>query len=723
MPRVTTIQTNFTSGEITPRLYGRVDLERYNNGAAVLENVIPLLQGGARRRDGLRYVAAAKNATKAARLVAFVFSTTQAYVLEIGDQYIRFFKDGVQIAGPYEIATSLLEAELFDFDYAQGADTMVVTHQVHFPARLRRFADNNWVYDNIPFDVQPFDEIGDSFANSLTLSLATVGAGRTATASGATFLDGDVGRTIFYQGGFATITGYTSATVVTITISSVFPSVNVPASLWTLGGSPQETITPGASSPIETATTLTSAALNIWRATDVGKWVRVNGGLMLITIYTSGTVVTALIKEPLTGVVAAPKNSWTLEANVWSVANGYPRACTFYQQRLVLGGSSAFPQTFWGSSTGAYLDFTLGVFDDDAISYTLASDQINPIIHLVAGKILFALTYGGEFTVKGGIEKAITPTNVQVDSQTAYGAASVRPVRAAKDILFLQRSLLKLRAMAYDIDTGEYDAPDLAVFAEHLTQPGIKDMTYAQDPDPIVYAPRTDGVVASMTVSRVQEVTAWARQITDGVVESGCTVPSTSGDQTYVLVRRTVNGATVRYIERFDPAMVYSMDSAITSTVGGAGQAVWPAAHLIGKTVDCVADGFYMGQFVVDGGGNVTLPRNANATVIGLPFTHKVTMLTPEIQTGTGSSQGNSMRTSEVTARFLSTYTCDVNADTIDFAAFGGGLLDQAPQAFSGVKRLETLGWERGSSDLTLGSSKPFPWHLLDVIRKFGVND
>jgi hypothetical protein len=725
MPRLTTVQTNFTAGEISPRALGRIDAPFYNNAAEFMENVIPLVQGGARRRDGLRFVAAAKFPDKAARVIPFVFSTTEAYVLEVGDQYIRFFKDGVPIAGPYEIATNLLESMLFDFDYAQGADTMIVTHQAVFPSRLRRFADNNWVYDSIPFDVQPFDEIGDSFANSLTLSAASVGAGRTATASAATFLNGDVGRTIYYQGGFATITAFTSSTQVTITITSAFPSVNVPASLWTLGSSPQETVTPGASDPIETVTTLTAAALNIWRSTDVGKFVRINGGLMQITGFTSTTVVQATIKEPLTGVVAAPKNSWSLESSVWSTQNGYPRACTFYQQRLVFGGSPAFPQTLWGSSTGAYLDFTLGFFDDDGFSYTLASDQINPIIHLVAGKVLFVLTYGGEFTVKGGVEKPVTPTNVQVDSQTAYGVAGVRPVRAGKDVIFAQRSLTKLRAMSYDIDTGEYDAPDLTVFAEHITQPAVKDLTYAQEPDPIGYAVRTDGVVATLTISPVQEVTAWARQVSSGaggVIESSCTVPSANGDQTYCVVRRTVNGATVRYIERFDPSLVYSMDSAVVGA-SGPGTDVWSAAHLIGASVDCVADGFYMGRFTVSGGGTITLPRNAFNVVIGLPFRNRVKLLPPEVQTGTGSAQGNAMRTSEVSARFRDTYTCDVNGKLIDFAKFGGGLLGQAPQAFTGVKRQEELGWERGDSPLELGSDLPFPWHLLSVIRKFTVND
>jgi hypothetical protein len=803
MPRVTTVQTNFTAGEVSPRILGRTDMERYAAGSETLENVVILLQGGIRRRDGLRFSAAARYPTKAARLIPFVFSTTDAYVVELGDQYARFYKNNAQVlettfaisaatqANPvvvtavghnfangdevhiegvlgmlelngrsfkvagvagnnfnlqdlnavnvngsgfgayssagtvgrvYTISTSVLEAQLFATGYVQGADTMVITHASLPTQRLRRFSDTSWSQDAIPFDVQPFDEIGDSFANTLTLSLATVGAGRTATASAATFLNGDVGRTIYYQGGFATITGFTSTTVVTITISAAFASVNIPASVWTLGGSPQETVTPGAKDPIETSTTLTSAALNIWRSSDVGKWVRINGGLMLVTSYTSATVVQATVKEALTSVVAAPKNSWSLEANVWSAANGYPRACTFYQQRLVLAGSTAFPQTVWASSTGAYLDFTLGPYDDDAFAYTLASDQINPIIHMASSKALFALTYGGEFTIRGGVEKAVTPTSVQVDSQTAYGAGQPRPLRAGKNILFAQRSLLKLRAMGYDIDRGEYDAPDITAFSEHITSSGIKDIAFAQEPDPLVIVPRVDGVVATMTLSEKQDVAAWSRQVVDGVVESACTIPTATGDQIWMLIKRTVNGATVRYVEFFDPSMVYSLDCAITGT-SGAGTATWYGlAHLEGRSVQCVADGFYLGAFTVTG-GKITLPRTAKAVVIGLGFSHKAKPLTPEIQTGTGSAQGNAMRTSEVTIRFLNTYSCDVNGDTIDFAAFGSSLLGVPPASFTGVKRGEELGWERGSSDLEIGSSLPYPWHVLSIVRKFTVND
>src|SRR6185436_14441445 len=100
-------------------------------------------------------------------------------------------------------------------------------------------------------------------------------------------------------------------------------------------------------------------------------------------------------------------------------------------------------------------------------------------------------------------------------------------------------------------------------------------------------------------------------------------------------------------------------DSALTGTSVG-GQAVWPAAHLEGKQVDCVADGRYMGRFTVTG-GSFTLPRNAFNVQYGLPYTSRIKLLTPEIGTSEGSAQGNAMSTHEVVIRFLGSYACKVN--------------------------------------------------------------
>lgn len=722
MPRVTIVQTNFTAGELSPRVHGRIDVARYQNGAEILENCWPVVHGGAVRRDGSLYVATAKNANKRARLIPFIFSSSQAYVLEFGDLYMRVYTQNAQVltgsATPYEIVTPFTEAMLSTLDYSQGADTMFITHPSLPPYRLRRFGDAAWDLGAAPFLTQPFDEIGDTFNVILTLGSAGVGTGISCTAASGVFLAADVGRSIFYRGSVALITGFTSATVVTVSITSAFGSVTVPANEWTLTGSPQTTLTPTDKDPVEKSTTLTAAA-NAFRTSDVGKFVRINGGLLQITAFTSALIVTATIKQVLSAVSAAQVNGWSLEASVWNAANGYPSTVTLYEQRLILGGSTAYPQTVWGSAIGAYLDFLLGDFDDDGFAYTLASDQINPIVHLGSMSALMVFTYGGEFTMVGGIEKPITATNVQAKNRSAYGANSSRPVRVGEEMFFVQRAGSKVRAASYNEDTGQYGAPDLSLLSEHLTKPGLGDLAYQQEPDPLVWSVRSDGVMPTLTISREQDVVGWARQTTDGIFESVASIPSANGDQVWALAQRTVNGATVRYVERFDPTVM--MDCGIKGT-SGPGANVWTnLGHLQGKTVDCVADGRYMGTFVV-AGAQITLPRNAFAVTIGLHYTSTIKMLTPEIQTGTGTAQGNAMSTSEVTVSFIGTIGCKVNGSDIAFRDFGSGLLDQAAVPFTGVKRIEKLQWDRGSSDITLTQDLPFPWHIRNVTRTFTVN-
>ncbi|MFM2288849.1 MAG: hypothetical protein RL684_1992, partial [Pseudomonadota bacterium] len=581
MPRVTTIQTNFTGGEFSPRVMGRVDIDRYPNGCQTIENALPLIHGGVTNRYGSTFVVPAKFAAKKSRLIPFISSSSLAYVLEFGDLYMRVFTNSAQVLSapltPYEVATPYLEANLPDLDYCQVADTMFLFHPTNAIYRNRRFSDAGWDLSAAPFSVMPVDEIGDFPAATVTLSLATVGAARVATASVATFLASDVGRTIAYNGGTFTITVFTDTQHVTGDISTPFVSVNLPASGWNLTGSPATSVTPGASTPVGTSTTLT-AAVNAWRTTDVGKFVEINGGRLLIAGFTSALIVQATIKQELTGVVAAPTGSWSLLNGVWSAANGYPRTGTIHQQRLWAAGSPGFPQTFWGSSIGLYLDYTLTTLDDDAIAYTIGSDAANPIRHLASAKVLTALAYSGEFTIKGGIEKAITPTNIQVDDQTNYGSGPIRPIRIGNTLVFSQRNVKKLRQMKYAAVYDSYDSAEITAVSEHITGPGVADMCYAAEPDPILWCVRSDGVIATLTISEEQNVKAWARQTTAGLYESVATIPTASGDQTWAVVNRTVGGATVRYIEIFDSSVL--LDCAIKGT-SGPGAAVWTGlSHL-----------------------------------------------------------------------------------------------------------------------------------------------
>lgn len=720
MPRLTLNQTNFTAGEVSPRMLGRVDIARYQNGAEIIENAWPVIHGGCVRRDGTLLCSPAKYPDKNCRLIPYVFNASQAYMVEMGDLYVRIhFADGtysgIELVSPY--AHTILDR----LDYVQGADTMFIFCNTVPVYRLRRITNTEWSLAPAPFVTKPFDEKGIDFLTTFTIDNPAVGTGRTATAAEPAFLAADVGREIWSGGGVAKITAVTSATVATVEVTNAFSATTRPT--WSLKGSPQTTNTLSAATPVGASVSMTLGAAG-WRASDVGKFVKINSGLLEIATYTSATVVSGIIRSAPTSAVASPANAWSLEASVWNDIDGYPGAGTLYEQRLALGGSTNYPQTIWESRTGEYLNFELGTKDDDAISYNLSSDQINPILHIGQINALIPLTYGGEFTVSGGVEKAITPTNVRAKNPSVYGCNRVRPVRIGNELYFVQRAGRKLRAMAYKYDSDTFGSPDMSVLSEHATKSGVIDMAYQQEPESILFMVRADGVMATMTVDRDQDVIGWARQITDGAYESVASIPTVTGDQVWTVVRRNIGGVNVRYIERFTDGV--RVDSGVNATSVGGATAWGGLAHLEGKMVDIVADGVVMQQQLVTG-GQVTIPRPAFATSIGLNFKTRIKTLTPEASGNIGSSQGNSMRIGEVTLRFLDTIGCKVKgkglAQTISFRNLGEGVLDQPPESFIGVKRIENLGWDRGEASLEIMQDQPLPFHLLNVIKKIQIND
>lgn len=829
MPKVKTVQTNFTAGEVSPKCYGRFDVARYQNGAESLENCIVDIQGAANRRQGTQFIAAAKLDGQRCMLVPFVFSTTQSYLLEFGHNYVRFYlaSGGQILAGgvPYELATPWTEAMLADLDYTQGADTMFLFHPDVPTQTLKRLASDNWSLQPAAWTVQPFDEVGDRFGVTLTLSDATVGTGRTLTAGGSVFLSADVGRRITGPGsGQALITGYTSATQVTADVTEAFASTTIAGNEWVLQDSPQGSLKPSAKDPVgaeitltfEESTTVTlgptqaiaglahdgvstvtvtvpghgfasgqtvqidgcdptgyngtysitvldvdtftytrspnpGAAVTLgtarssssstttvegWRSQDVGKFIEINSGLVQLTAVDSPTVARGVIKKELSADVAAPANGWILESSVWSSFDGYPRTGAFYEQRLVTAGSRRFPQGIWGSRNGLYYDFTQGTDDDEGFTFELPSTgQINPIIRMVAATVLLPLTFGAEFTLHGGVEKPLTPTNVQIRGRSVYGCNQVKPVRIGAEVLFVQRANRKVRALSYDPDTYAYRAPDLTVLADHITSSGIVAMAYQQEPasqqdelqEPasLLWCVRADGKMAVMTLDRDEGVTAWTPQSTDGAYESVACVPRPDGgDETWVVVRRTINGQTRRYVERFEDG--YLMDCAVKGS-DAVGKATWGGlGHLEGRQVWCKGDGVFMGLYTV-AGGQITLERDAKAVEIGLPYTNQVKMLRPEVQMGDGTAQASMMSTSRVLPLVRDTTGCIVDTgdgfpEEIPFRTFGDELLDRPPEIVSGYESVGTLGWHQSDSPLTLIQDKPYPFHLLAVVREITFN-
>lgn len=516
MPKAVPIITNFTAGELSPRLNARVDIAKYPNGCRQCQNFFVHPHGGATRRSGLRYVADVKTHSKKVRLVRFVYSTVQAYVLEFGDQYMRVFRNQGQVlsgAAAYEIATPYLEADLFELKFCQSADVLYIAHPDYAPRRLTRTGHTAWTLTAITF--------GSSVTTPGTPTVTWSGAGPN--------------------------TDYSY--VITAIDSNFFES---------LASSPGT-----ARGPASTALTSTSYINLTWApvagAVEYGIYREKSG------IY--GRIGRAVGTNYMDiGDVNPDYGDCPPEAkNPFSGASNYPRCAAFYQQRLAWAGTDNKPQTVWLSKTGepVNLDYSSPPRDADACEFTLDSDQVNVIRWMVPTQVLMMGTSGGEWRISGTSGGGITPTDVEARREGLHGSSNVAPLAVGNVVLYIDRHGKRVRELVYNLDTDGYVSPDLLLLAEHMTRSyTIVDWAWQADPHSIAWAVRSDGVLLGLTYMRDNEVVAWHRHVTQGEVESVCVIPGDDRDEVWVSVKRTINGSTKRFVElleaEFDPAGVAS---------------------------------------------------------------------------------------------------------------------------------------------------------------------
>lgn len=464
----------------------------------------------------------------------------------------------------------------------------------------------------------------------------------------------------------------------------------------------------------------TSSNSEVWRATDVGAYVSINGGMAQITAFIDKTTVNAKVLRAFASKEPAGAGEWQLMTPAWNATKGYPRAVTINKQRLLYAGSPGYPQNMWASEIQGYLNFQFGTADDEAFRFELDGPRNSPILHLAPAKQLLVLTEADEMSLKGGNEKPITATNIQKTDESTAGSTYVRPVKVGNEILFVQAAGKKIMAAAYRFDIDGFGSPERTVFASHITGAGVTQMAHQKEPDSLLYAVRTDGQMAVCAYDIEQEVVGWSRWITQGLFESICTVPTATAEDAYAIVNRTIGGATKRYVEVFDPEML--VDCGITGA-SGPGQATWTGlGHLEGKLVQCWADGVNMGEFTVTGGA-ITLPRNANSVQIGLGFTCLVEMLQPEVGGNGTTAQGSQVHVNEVILRLLDTTAAKINGRDVPFRRFGAELLDLPPAPFTGDVRGTTLSDTIFTTSQIITQPYPLPFHLLDVIRRVTIND
>jgi len=671
MPRTTLALTSFVSGELGAKLDGRTDFTKYGTGCKELKNFLVHPQGAATRRVGTQFIAEVKSSAAKTRLIPFEFSTTQTYILEFGNTYIRFFKDKGQIldsGSPYEISSPYLTAELFDIKFSQSADVMYIVHPNHETMKLSRTGHTNWSLTEVDFTDGPYLEPNDT-TTTLTPASASTGTGVNITASAVTGINGGSG----------------------------------------------------------------------FLATDVGRIISFNSGLAKITARTSTTVVVCTITKAFANTDA--KTDWKLGA--FSDTTGHPSSVSFFEQRLVFAGTTAEPQTLYFSKSGDYENMTAGTDADDAMIYTIASNQVNAIRYLKAQRTLIVGTTGGEFTVSAdGTDAAITPTNITIKKQSSYGSANVDAQPAGNSILFLQKAKRKIRELTYNFDVDGYVAADLTILNDIVTKTGINEMAYQQEPDSILWCVRDDGVLSGLTYQRSENVTAWHRHVFGGSFGSGdavCeSVASISGnlteDELWVIVKRTVNGATKRYVECFsefdfdettatdfrfvDSHLTY--DGSATTTLTG-------LSHLEGQTVSILADGATHADKVVSS-GSISLDRSTSKAVVGLSYDSVLQTMRIEGGAAEGTSQGKTKRISKVTLRLFETVGAKVgpsltNLETVPFRTSSDPMDTPVSTLIAGDKEIEFRDDYNTDGFIFIKQDQPLPLSVLAIYPTVVTSD
>lgn len=763
MGRASGIQHSFNAGEFSALLLGRQDLDKYAAGMYVCLNGLPLVQGGWTRRPGTAFLHQTKFHDKVSRLIPFQYSITQTYILEFGYQYIRFYTDHGILTKTTQNITGITNANPAVVTYS-GSDTYANDERVHISGVVGMTQVNNreFVVKNVDTGADTF-ELYDSDGNTVD-----------STGYGTWTSGGTVGEILELT------TGFTEAQIPDIRVTQsadrlyIFHPAHEPQLLtrvsalsWTLGNitftdgpydktnTTSTTLTPSAATG--SGVTLTASAVTGinndtgFASTDVGRLIRIQEGstwgYVEITGWTSTTAVTVTVLSTLTNINA--KTNWRM--GLWSDTTGHPSCGTFYDDRLFMAGATSYPQWLAGSKTGIYTNFSPSANDgtvasDNGVVFVMNSDDVNAVKWLASTeKGLMAGTSRGEWQIRPStLTEAVTPTNIAGRPTTRHGSADVAPVLAGKAVIFTQRAARKLRELAYVYEVDGFKAPDLSMLSEHITRPAIIELAYQQQPQSVVWAARSDGVLLGMTYERDQGVVGWHRHELGGFSDSGATaipvvesvavVPAPDGtrDELYVVVKRYINGGTKRYVEYMskiweaedDQEDAFQGDCGWTAT--GSGTTITGLWHLEGQTVAAYIDGMAHPDITI-ANGIATFNKTGTIKTLGYSFNSDGQTLPIEGGSQDGSAQSKVKRIHRVGFWLVDTlglkYGPDADSLTEIIVRQWGDNMGEMTPLFTGVVRERFEGDYDKLGQVYWRSDGMFPATVLAVMPQFQVSD
>lgn len=730
------LQSSFVAGEISNKMSGNVDFAPYAFACEWMQNFIVWPQGMTTRRPGTKFAAAGKVPATPIRILPFEFSTEQAYIIEMGHEYFRFYKDKEQIedgGSPYEIAHIYDANNLFEIQFSQSADYMYLAHNDYPPQSLTRTGDTSWDINEQEFIDGPYLAQNVDAAKTLAIAAVTV---PTPTAV-EVFMESPTtpGLIRIVSTGHGLVTDEYAAIEGIIGVSSANggykvtridnDTLDLQASVYADGYVSGGTV--------KKLTVMTAVGFEFNEDHVVSLWghKNVTWGCIKAWYYIDTTHMAGEMKITNSGGAATP--DW--REGAWSPYRGYPAVVGFYENRLWWAATKYQPQTLWASKTGDYYTHTPGDNDDDPIAVTLNSDYVNAIKWISGTKVLLVGTSRGEWHISAtGTNEAMTPSNIKAVQETNLTSSAIWS-RCDHTVLFWQQFGRQLMEISYSLETDSYVATPLTIMAEHIFKGDpVVEMAYLQEPLSSLWCVKHYGEMAILTYERQHKVIAWTRLVTDGDFESVARIPGADQDEIWVVVRRTIEDTQVRYIEYFEDLETYEedteymfyVDSGITYS-GAAATEISGLDHLIGETVAVLADGAVHADCVVSATGTITLSQTATRVNAGLPYYSIIRTVRPEVKLQGGTIQRRRQRVVIVGMRLYKTYggyvseDLDKHIDSISFKKMGG-LMDEPLVMFSGDKDIPFSGTYNRNGQYYILQLLPLPFNISQLTPRLEID-
>ncbi len=750
MAKTSIISSGFSFGEIDPKLQARVDFAAYARGVKQASNVLSIPQGGFTRRFGTRYTATLTATNPAfAELYSFIYDNSAVYCLVFEAHSIKIYLENTlqatvttnttlaaQLPYPAEVVQRL--------SFVQIQDRLIILHPNYAPAQLIRTSNAANIITGV-------NTVTNTLVLTTSLTTGTVypilfsTAGTLPVTSPQIFVN-----TLYYalQTSANNIRIFTTpedaaANINFYTIISVGAGVSnvLTQDTWTVTNIPFSnlptydfdffptysaagfTFTASATSgTIGTPLTITASGA-IFTAAMVGGLLIGNGGIMRITVFTDSTHVNGYTYENFINTSAFPGRDSFLGEPAWSATRGYPGCGTFFQERFFLAGSRSIPNGLWGSTIFAVYDFNdAEALPDNAISFYPSAGSSNYINALTSSKSLLVHTNTGNYSTPLTTDLPLTPANFSLTEQNKDGISSVIPAFIDNQVIYVDRSGKNVKSMAWDIIQSSYVNTNISLPSSHLVQTPV-DMAVFSEPfftdGYYVIAVNTNGNLAIYNSLTEQDVKGWTRANTAQNVTAGSFTRVTAGlNRSWVIVQRTINGATLLYLEELDfefpvDCGLHIINTTPSSTVTGLN-------FLEGQLVQILADGSVIeSQTVVGGTINLVVGANpylATEVFVGLQFISTIEPLPINVNLQNGPNLYQAQHVRSLYIHYYNSVGMTIQGDEIPTQLMQQVLLNQPAIPSTGFLKYTLMeAWEAFNYQILISQSLPLPMTLLAI--------